>query len=151
MKKDNAKDYQPSDASSVKEKRNKFKKLIITLSIIGGVLVTIGLSYLYIFIDDNHSYHVTYRVEGVNQTWLDEHPFDTNGLPTTIKNKDRLVLYSPKIDSYVFVEWRLEIDKNAFSSGSSKTFKDGEPTKVGGLFSSLTVNTATITAKYAKI
>ena len=129
----------------------KGKKMLIAVIVIASILVTVSVALTYDYFRNNNTYSLTYTCSGVDSEWLKNHPFDTSSFPTKLKRKDPLILRAPKIDSYTFVEWKIEWDESSLSLSSSSTFKDGETYKAAShTMLSVFVNKALVTAKYKK-
>lgn len=68
-----------------------------------SVLAIVGSNHVM----NNKTYDLQYKVEGVDESWLNSHPFDTSSLPQTRKGSETIALpeNGVAISGYKFTGW----------------------------------------------
>ena len=84
---------------------------------------------------------ITYICEGVDERWIEQHPFDTSSLPKTYQKRKSVELISPKIDGYQFQGWYLEgTERKLIENDKLVTTKLSKPVTLIAKYEIITYN-----------
>ena len=110
----------------------KLRKTLIILAILSPLIILTIFILAGVIYESFAGLHVSYICHGVEETWLVNHPFVTDDLPTTIKTNSSYTIVAPTIEGYKFSGWSIANDSkvytdeclptNALSSASSYAY-----------------------------